>query len=140
MGVEPFLIGSAVTGVLAQRLIRANCPACAKEYAPSDALLARYGLSGRKMEFKRGVGCEACRGIGFAGRTAIGEFLQVGGEISDLVLTRPPTSRIQAMAVGAGMTTLLEDALDRVAVGVTPLEELGQVLSPPSPGEEKDEV
>ncbi len=130
MGIEPFLVASSVTGVLAQRLVRLTCPQCATTDHPEETLLAHYGLTGRDGDYRRGRGCEACQEIGYRGRTAIGELLQVNEEISELILGRSRTSALQEAAVRNGMNTLLQDAATRVRAGDTTLEELRRVIPP----------
>ncbi len=131
MGIEPFLIASSLSGCLAQRLIRANCRHCAEAYDPDPALLARYGAVGNgPASFMKGVGCSQCRGIGYSGRTAIGEFLMVNEEMADLVLERVRTRKIQEAALRNGMKTLLEHGVEKAEEGVTTLEELRLAVPP----------
>jgi len=134
MGVEPFLVASSVTGVLAQRLVRRNCPECTAPDTPEPELCASYGLAGDGAAFQRGAGCEACQGIGHLGRTAMGELLSVDDTIADLVLSRARTQAIHEAALRDGMVPLAADAVQRVREGVTTLEEVKRVLPPPSPG------
>ena len=131
MGIEPYLIASSVTGVLAQRLIRVNCPRCSATYEPDAGLRARFATAEGAATFRKGPGCEACNGIGYAGRTAIGELLGVDDAIVDGVLARTRTAELHASAVAAGMVTLEEDGIQRAKDGVTTLEELARVLPPP---------
>ncbi|HIJ65483.1 MAG TPA: type II/IV secretion system protein [Candidatus Hydrogenedentes bacterium] len=131
MGVEPFLIASSVSGVLAQRLIRINCPHCLADYAPEPALLAQFKQAAAIHTFKRGAGCERCQGIGFRGRTAIGETLMVDEKMADLILTRPRTRTLHTTAVENGMATLVDNGIERVKDGTTTLEELRRVLPGP---------
>jgi len=131
MGIEPFLVASSVTGILAQRLVRVNCPECTAVYRPDTDLLERFGLDGEETRFMRGTGCDTCRGIGYRGRTAIGEMLMVNEEISELVLARSRTRRLDDAAVRNGMVTLTQDGIERVRSRRTTLEELRRVLPPP---------
>lgn len=128
MGVEPFLVASSVSGVLAQRLVRLNCPECAGAYEPDPLLQEHFDLSGREYHFQKGAGCEACQGIGYRGRATIGELLEVNQELSELVLTRPTTSQMHHAAIERGMEPLLEDGLKKAAKGITTLEELVRVM------------
>lgn len=102
-----------------------------RHYGPyrEKTLLAHYGLT-RQRDYRRGRGCEACQEIGYRGRTAIGELLQVNEEISELILGRSRTSALQEAAVRNGMNTLLQDAATRVRAGDTTLEELRRVIPP----------
>jgi len=131
MGIEPFLIASSVTGVLAQRLLRRNCPSCVGAYVPEEALRARFGLTEAGLGFRHGTGCERCQGIGYQGRTAIGELLAVDEAIADLILTRPRTHTIHEAALRNGMIPLASDAVLRVRQGRTTVEEVRRVLPAP---------
>ncbi len=128
MGVEPYLAGSSITGVLAQRLVRVNCPHCTEPYMPDTALIAAYGFNDFGGAFRRGIGCDACNGIGYNGRTAIGELLTVTEKFSERVLARVRTSELQEAALASGMTTLAHAGSELVRNGVTTLEELKRVL------------
>jgi type IV pilus assembly protein PilB len=130
MGIEPFLVASSITGVLAQRLVRVNCSRCIAEYTPETSLLARYGLDAEKTVFHHGTGCDECQGIGYRGRTAIGELLVVNDEVADLVLARSRTRVLHEAAVRSGMATLAEDGVEKARQGVTALDELRRVLPP----------
>lgn len=131
MGIEPFLIASSVTGVLAQRLVRVNCSRCSAEYQPEPSLLARFGVGGEETTFRRGTGCDECEGIGYRGRTAIGELLVVNEEVTDLVLSRSRTKALHEAAVRSGMVTLAGDGVGRARHGVTAFEELRRVVPAP---------
>jgi len=131
MGIEPFLVASSVTGILAQRLVRVNCPHCTIAYRPEVGLLERFGVADEDTRFVRGGGCNICREIGYSGRTAIGEMLFVNEEISELVLARSRTRTLHEAAVRNGMVTLAEDGVEKVENGRTTLDELRRVLPPP---------
>jgi type II secretory ATPase GspE/PulE/Tfp pilus assembly ATPase PilB-like protein len=130
MGIEPFLIASSVTGVLAQRLVRVVCPACAQPATPETALLDAYGLAREDGPFRQGRGCDACQGIGYSGRTALGELLMMNEAIADLILSRARTSVLHEAAVNGGMAPLADDGVLRARQGVTTLDELRRVLPP----------
>ncbi|MCC6490621.1 MAG: type II/IV secretion system protein [Candidatus Hydrogenedentes bacterium] len=132
MGVEPFLVASSVTGVLAQRLVRTVCPHCAVDAVPDDRLRTQYGLAGVDGCFRQGQGCECCEGIGYRGRTAIGELMPVDETIAELILGRTRTVTIHEAALSGGMKPLARDGAERVRTGATTLEELFRVL--PAPG------
>jgi type II secretory ATPase GspE/PulE/Tfp pilus assembly ATPase PilB-like protein len=132
MGIEPFLVASSVTGILAQRLVRVNCPTCTVAYRPASDLIDRFGVEEDEgSRFVRGEGCDRCRGIGYSGRMAIGEMLFVNEEISELVLARSTTRTLHEAAVRNGMATLAEDGMEKVENGSTTLEDLRRVLPPP---------
>ncbi len=130
MDVEPYLVASSVTGVLAQRLIRKSCPNCLDAYVPPDSLRRRFGLDEDRIEYRKAIGCEACKGVGYSGRTAIAELLLVNDDISERVLARERTRSLHAAAVENGMTTILQNGLEKVRLGVTTLEELHLAVSP----------
>ncbi len=127
MGVEPFLIASSVTGVLAQRLVRVVCPSCAAPYEPGTELRSRFGLE-TGVRLVRGAGCEACQGIGYVGRSGLSELLAVDDSIAERVLKRPRTAELHEAAVSGGMATLTDDGVARAKEGGTTLEELKRVL------------
>ncbi len=131
MGIEPFLAASSVTGILAQRLVRVNCPNCTAAYRPEADLIERFGVADEDSRFVRGEGCDKCRGIGYRGRTAIGEMLFVNEEISELVLARSRTRTLHEAAVRNGMVVLAEDGMEKAESGSTTIEELRRVLPPP---------
>lgn len=128
MGIEPYLVASSVTGVLAQRLVRMNCPRCSVATTPGERLRARYGIEPGSGDFRAGHGCEECEGIGYRGRTAIGELLVTSEHVAELVLGRSRTSTIHHAAVTAGMTPLEDVAVACAMAGTTTLDEVRRVL------------
>jgi type II secretory ATPase GspE/PulE/Tfp pilus assembly ATPase PilB-like protein len=131
MGIEPFLVASSVTGVLAQRLVRMNCPCCRAPYSPDPALRVRFGIEDPDRLFVRSTGCDACQGIGYRGRTALGELLTVDEAVAEEILTRPRTRVLHEAAVRGGMIEIERDGLCRAQSGATTLEELMRVLPQP---------
>ncbi|MFP4172667.1 MAG: GspE/PulE family protein [Candidatus Hydrogenedentota bacterium] len=129
MGIEPFLVASSLTGVLAQRLVRRVCEACAEPYQPDSHLLTALGLSSGDG-YRRGRGCPACQGIGYKGRTALGELLLVDDALSEAVLAWKRTRVLHGIAMDSGMHPLVRDGLDKARAGVTALEEIARVLPP----------
>ena len=127
MGVERYLITSTVNGVLAQRLVRRLCPHCKTPVQPDPALLQSSGL-GRFLPAGAPVyearGCERCRGTGYQGRTGIHELLVVDEAMRSAILQGLDASALQAIAVKAGMYTLYDDGLRKVAAGATSLDEV----------------
>jgi len=130
MGIEPFLVASSVTGVLAQRLVRVVCPECRRRMTPPNDLCARYGAPEINGEWHEAIGCETCKGIGYTGRTAIGEALRVNEELAELVLSRSRTRTVHDVALRQGMIPLERAALHCAARGITTVEELQRVLPP----------
>ncbi|MFP4502807.1 MAG: GspE/PulE family protein [Candidatus Hydrogenedentota bacterium] len=128
MGIEPFLVASSITAVLAQRLVRLNCPECTEPYEPPPILLERFNQVPEGQQFYRGSGCEACEGIGYRSRAAVGELLAMDTALAELVLQRPTTSRLHEAAVAQGMETLLDDAFSKARKGITTVEELFRVM------------
>jgi type IV pilus assembly protein PilB len=131
MGVEAFLISSALEGVLAQRLVRRICPDCRAENSVSPAIRSQIESLGRwKLEgiFYRGAGCEECRGTGYRGRVGIFELLPVTTELRELILQKCSNAELKATAQKS-MTTMHQDALQKAAAGITTLEEILRVSS-----------
>src|SRR5690348_5953877 len=133
MGVEPFLTGAAVTGVLAQRLARRLCEHCKELYSPSkDEIFAaripeelRHG----KMELFRRNGCVRCRQTGYAGRIGVFQLLAMNEELSSLAARKASHEELERAAMSGGMTTLWEDGIEKVVAGLTSLEELARVTT-----------
>jgi type IV pilus assembly protein PilB len=134
MGVEPFLTGSAVTAVLAQRLARKLCSHCCEMYNPSSDELLRNRVSAETMAasdgmaFYRKKGCPRCSQTGYKGRIGIYQLLQMSEEIETLAVKRATRDELEAKATEQGMRSLWDDGLAKVVSGVTSLEELGRVL------------
>jgi general secretion pathway protein E len=120
MGVESFLIASAVIGIMAQRLVRRVCPECAVPAPPDPALLRSLGADlDDTAGYRAGKGCEACNRTGFRGRLGIFELLPITDEIRGLILARASVGAIREAAVRAGMRTMRRDGLDKAAQGRT---------------------
>jgi type II secretory ATPase GspE/PulE/Tfp pilus assembly ATPase PilB-like protein len=130
MGVEPYLLSTSITGVLAQRLVRKVCAHCAEPFIPDVHQRSRFGLDSNIQGFKKGLGCEHCNQIGYRERTAIAEWLSVSEEISEMILHRKPTGEIEEAAIREGMETLFEHGIAQVRAGETTLDELQLVVYP----------
>ena len=126
MGVEPFLIASSVTGVLAQRLVRVICGKCKEADHPAAGLLAQLQVGDGSRWF-RGAGCPTCKQTGYKGRVGIFELLPMGEAIKNLVVSRAPAHAIRDAARKAGMRTLRDDGLAKAAAGATTIEEVIRV-------------
>jgi len=127
MGVEPFLLGATLEGVLAQRLVRRICPACREAVdGPADLLAESAPGSGMGLKTKvfRGRGCAACRGTGYQGRVGIFEWLRMTEPLRELVLAGAPAADLQRLAVQQGMGTLRAAGLGAILDGVTTVEEV----------------
>jgi type IV pilus assembly protein PilB len=136
MGVEPFLVGSAIDCVVAQRLARRLCEKCKKAYKPDMAELApvgwdveRLGEVGPSTEIFRSHGCGACGGTGYHGRFAVHEVLPVSEEVERLIVERGHSDEIRKLAIAQGMLTLRQAGLVEVARGVTSIEEILRVVA-----------
>jgi type II secretion system protein E len=127
MGVEPFLVSSAISGVLAQRLIRRICKHCREEYEldaldlPSDFKLER----GQKVY--RGAGCRECRQTGYRGRLGIFELLMIDGVMREMILQRKSATEILETAQKRGLKLMREDGWAKVLKGITTVEEIVRV-------------
>ncbi|MHB1341755.1 MAG: GspE/PulE family protein [Coriobacteriia bacterium] len=131
MGVEPFLVASAVDCVLAQRLARKLCKDCKEEFTPPrQALLdAGYREDNLPEKLQRAVGCKKCGGTGYRGRMGVHEVMLISEEISDLTVAGARADEIKDVAVEQGMLTLKQDGLEKVRMGVTSLEEIARVIA-----------
>lgn len=130
MGVDPYSFAAALNGIVAQRLLRMNCPHCEVEIQPSAELLQRAGLTQEKVigwRFRAGLGCGHCRGVGYKGRKAIAEVLVFDDGLRELITQRAPTSVLKKRAQAAGLQSLDLIALDWVAKGSTTLDEVTRV-------------
>ena len=127
MGVEPYLLASSVTGVLAQRLVRVICPECRTEQRPSPEEVLRFGVP-HDAVLHAGTGCAACRETGYAGRTAIGEALSLTEDLAEALLERPRTRALHDIALRMGMKPLAHQGLQKVIEGITTLAELRRVM------------
>jgi len=125
LGIEPFLIASALIGILAQRLVLRTCLFCAVPQAPSASVVEKLGGLGRlpaEGKWLAGTGCEKCGQSGFKGRIAIHELLVVNDEVRELINARAPEHEIRRVARASGMHTLIEDGIAKAAQGLTTLE------------------
>jgi type IV pilus assembly protein PilB len=135
MGVEPFLVISALDCVVAQRLARKLCDRCREEYEPTHAELTEAGWPAALLKAEgpprlyRAVGCAACSRTGYRGRLAVHEVMVMSEEISRMVVERYSSDDIKKTALSQGMLTLREDGLVKVAQGKTTLEELFRVIA-----------
>jgi general secretion pathway protein E len=126
MGVEPFLVGSSLVAVLAQRLVRILCLECREAYTSTDDELREIGVKppGRPVELYRAVGCAACSHTGYHGRMGIFELMAIDDEIRALVSQNVDSKTIKAAATRKGMGTLRADGARKVLSGVTSVAEV----------------
>jgi general secretion pathway protein E len=130
LGVPHFLVTSTVIGILAQRLVRQNCPHCSEEYVPTQEEAALLRMPLQKLatyRFKRGRGCLRCRDTGYSGRIGIFEVLPISEKIRRFITADCATSEITKAAREEGMRTLREAAVEKVFRGVTTLTEVVRV-------------
>jgi type IV pilus assembly protein PilB len=130
LGIECSLVASSLTGILAQRLVRRMCSACAAEVTPSPEVVDRLGGAARLAAgraWRAGGGCEICKHTGYKGRVAIHELLEMTGEIRALVARQAPEHAIREAARRGGMRTLAEDGIAKAAEGLTTLDEVARV-------------
>jgi type IV pilus assembly protein PilB len=128
IGLEPFLVGAAVNGVLAQRLIRRLCVHCKAQEPPSAEMkefLEMQGLPTEELWVNKG--CERCRNTGFSGRVGIYELLTVDDQLRDVIARNPNVSEFRRMCVERGMVTLRMDGIRKVAKGLTTVAEVLRV-------------
>ncbi|OHB90011.1 MAG: hypothetical protein A3C38_07455, partial [Planctomycetes bacterium RIFCSPHIGHO2_02_FULL_50_42] len=130
MAVEPFLLASSLTAVIAQRLVRIICKRCKEETTPDPALVRRLGGEEvtRDIKFYHGKGCTNCRGTGYRGRVAVIELLTISPEISELIMKRTDSNVIKGMAIKEGFKTLKEDGIEKIAQGITTVEEITKLF------------
>jgi len=132
VGIEPYLISSAINLVLAQRLMRRICERCKLEASPNDLqlkLLKGYGLDITNHQFFRGEGCEECNNTGYKGRTAVYEVMPLRDEIQELVLKGQSSAAIKERAEDLGLVSLPELGFKKAVEGVTDLDEWMRVVT-----------
>jgi type IV pilus assembly protein PilB len=135
MGVEPFLTGAAISAVLAQRLARKLCTHCCEAYQPTEAELTDLQIAPELLgaldgtPFYRKKGCPRCNHRGYKGRVGIFQFLRMSEEIANLAVQHASRDEIARAAGASGMRSLWDDGFEKVASGLTSVEELARVLS-----------
>lgn len=127
MGVEPFLIASTLILSVAQRLVRKICPECRVPYKPKESLLKFFNIS-PSITFFKGSGCKKCHNIGYKGRIAVYELLDITPEIGDLITEREPANKILELAMKNGFVTLKDAVVEKILEGITTPEEGAKVL------------
>lgn len=128
MGVEGFLLSSTLNIVIAQRLIRKLCSSCVKRYDPKPEVITRLskelGVDLKGQQFYKGEGCKECNFKGYAGRIGIYEVIAINEGLRSLITSKATSDELQKKALGDGMITMLQDGLDKVASGLTTIEEV----------------
>jgi type IV pilus assembly protein PilB len=130
MGIEPFLVASALLVSFAQRLVRTVCPYCKEPYRPLESALVAWGLDkAENPNFQRGKGCYQCMNTGYKGRTGIFEVLVNDEFVQEMILKRKSAQDITRSACAEGkLRTLKDDAASKVLQGITTLEEAASAV------------
>lgn len=132
MGIEPFLISSAVVGIIAQRLVRRICSKCKKEIKMTPdikKILDEYGINSNEIALYKGEGCPYCKETGYKGRIAIFELMVITDNIRDLISKNATTAKLRETAIKEGMCQLREDGIKKVCEGLTTIDEVLRVAS-----------
>jgi type II secretory ATPase GspE/PulE/Tfp pilus assembly ATPase PilB-like protein len=139
LGVQPFMVASAVSAVLGQRLVRVLCPKCKVRYKPNPDMLRKANLPADRIKFfyrppseegtqaEETKPCEQCGGSGYLGRTGVFEMLVITDRIRDLIRENPNLNAIKQEAIKSGLKFLQEDGLRQVIEGTTSIQELLRV-------------
>jgi type IV pilus assembly protein PilB len=130
MGIEPYNFVASLNCILAQRLVRAICPACKVPVTLDRAQCEEAGLAYELVQDKplyHGRGCAECNGLGYRGRRAITEFLSLTDRIKEMILDRKPSSELRKAAIADGMTTLRQAGIEKVLRGETTIKEVNRV-------------
>jgi Type II secretory pathway, ATPase PulE/Tfp pilus assembly pathway, ATPase PilB len=138
MSIEPYLLASTLELIIAQRLMRRTCMNCRYSTNISHVEACqlfphaeRYFIDEGVVTMYKGKGCSACGGTGFKGRVGVYELLVVSPEVEELIIQRRTSGEINNMARSQGMLTLFEDGLEKVKSGLSTIEELLRIASPP---------
>lgn len=132
MGLEPFIVASALSGVIAQRLVRKVCQACKEDYSPDRSKLEFFShiMRDRAMPtFHRGKGCEACDFTAYRGRLPVAELLEIDDDLRAMILSKAQTSQIRKHMASKDWTAMVHDGLIKVSKGLTTIEEIFRVVS-----------
>jgi len=129
MGVEPFLVATAMGGVLAQRLVRRICANCKETFEAAESVAKMLGKSNEKVTLYKGAGCRICSNSGYKGRLGIYEILVMNEEIRDLTISEASADKLRHAARAAGMKTLREDGFQKTLEGLTSIEEVLRVTA-----------
>jgi type II secretory ATPase GspE/PulE/Tfp pilus assembly ATPase PilB-like protein len=132
LGLKPYVVATALEGIIAQRLVRNICPECRKQVEPAPAMLTRLGERFRRPEMTtfRGSGCPNCHGSGYKGRLGIYEVLTPSDELRDRIGSGASILEITRAAQSGGLRSLATDAADKVMEGMTTADEIMRVLGP----------
>ncbi len=126
LGVEPFLVSSALIGVIAQRMVRCVCPNCARSVSVStlEQMAYQSEMGENKKEFLVGSGCRFCSNTGYHGRTGMFEIMTLSDKLRSMLLNKDALSKLREEAISEGMVTLIRDGMLKVKSGATTLSEV----------------
>ena len=131
MGIEPYITSSALLGAVAQRLVRVLCPSCKTEITLPVEELVGLGFSESEavgLHVYKAVGCDECRRTGYRGRLGVFEIMLMDGDITRLFIKNAPAEELREAALAKGMRTLRHDALEKVALGLTSIDEVNRAV------------
>lgn len=130
MGVEPYLLSSALAGVIAQRLVRTICKQCKTTFLAPPEIVKRYGWpEDERIHLARGRGCPECFDSGYRGRVAIHEVIETDPELQHLIMSNPSRDQLDAYFESHGLKTLLQRGVEKARRGETTIEEVGRVVN-----------
>lgn len=130
MGIEPYLLSSALIGVVAQRLVRSTCPNCKTEFLASPELVERFNWSDKgNIKLSRGRGCNECYDSGYKGRLGIHEIIETDSDLQKLIISNPSRDTLTDYLEQQKIKLLFDDGLDRVLEGKTTVEEISRVIN-----------
>jgi len=142
MGMEKYLVASALKGVLAQRLVRTNCPHCLEEYRPHEVQLRLSGLENEadQIKFMRGTGCTKCRMTGFKGLSGLFELVTVDETMSEMIINNASDVGLKNYALSQAYVPLFHNGMDKVRSGLVCLEEMLRVITIVESGNKVDSI
>ncbi len=130
MGIEPYLLSSALVGSMAQRLVRKVCPDCKMTFVAPPEMMARYGwVTDDHIHLSKGRGCTSCYDSGYRGRMAVHEIVSVDTELQSLMMKNSSRDELNEFIQQAGIATLFDDGMGRVREGSTTIEEIQRIIS-----------
>ncbi|MCB4205337.1 GspE/PulE family protein, partial [Deferribacterales bacterium Es71-Z0220] len=127
MGIEPFLVGSSLIGIVGQRLVRKVCMNCAVEYTPPQEFLDRIGEIEENVRFVKGEGCPECHYTGYQGRIGIYEVLKINSVLREMVVRGANSEELRKAAIQGGFSTMFDSGLKLAKMGITTIEEILRV-------------
>jgi type IV pilus assembly protein PilB len=127
MGIQPFLVSSSLLGIVAQRLMRRLCTKCKKPYDPTEEELKTV-RGDKSTKLFKAVGCSRCGGSGYKGRIGVHEVLVPNDEVKTMINKIVPSEELKRIAVTSGMVTLYDDAMEKVRLGISSVEEALRVV------------